>query len=43
MIQVVAGIIYKDGKILIAKRNLQKDQGGKWEFPGGKVEKGETS
>ena len=43
MIQVVAGIIYKDGKILIAKRNLQKDQGGKWEFPGGKVEKGETN
>ena len=40
MIQVVAGIIYKDGKILIAKRNLQKDQGGKWEFPG---EKGETN
>ena len=43
MIQVVAGIIYKDGKILIAKRNLQKDQGGQWEFPGGKVEKGETN
>ena len=43
MIQVVAGIIYKDGKILIAKRNLQKDQGGKREFPGGKVEKGETN
>lgn len=43
MIQVVAGIIYKDGKILIAKRNLKKDQGGKWEFPGGKVEKGETN
>lgn len=43
MIQVVAGIIYKDGKILIAKRNLHKDQGGKWEFPGGKVEKGETN
>ena len=36
-------VIYKDGKILIAKRNLQKDQGGKWEFPGGKVEKGETN
>ena len=43
MIQVVAGIIYKDRKILIAKRNLQKDQGGQWEFPGGKVEKGETN
>ena len=32
----------KNGKILIAKRNLKKDQGGLWEFPGGKVEKGEN-
>lgn len=42
MIEVVAGIIYKDNKFLIAQRNLKKDQGGLWEFPGGKVEKNES-
>ena len=42
MIEVVAGIIYKGDKFLIAQRNLQKAQGGLWEFPGGKVEKNET-
>lgn len=42
MIEVVAGVIYKENKFLIAQRNLKKAQGGLWEFPGGKVEKGET-
>ena len=42
MIQVTAGIIEKDGKILIAKRKRGKSADAKWEFPGGKVEKGET-
>ncbi|NLC48639.1 MAG: (deoxy)nucleoside triphosphate pyrophosphohydrolase [Tenericutes bacterium] len=43
MINVVAAIIKnKEGKILIAQRNLKKAQGGLWEFPGGKVEYGET-
>ena len=42
MIEVVAGVIYKDNKFLIAQRNLKKDQGGLWEFPGGKVEKKES-
>lgn len=42
MIEVVAGVIYKDNEFLIAKRNSKKDQGGLWEFPGGKVEKNET-
>ena len=27
---------------MIAQRNLQKSQGGLWEFPGGKIESGET-
>ena len=42
MIEVVAGIIYKGDKFLIAQRNLKKSQGGLWEFPGGKIEPGET-
>ena len=42
MIEVVAGIIYKNNKFLIAQRNLKKSQGAFWEFPGGKVEAGET-
>lgn len=42
MIEVVAGIIYKKDKFLIAKRNFKKSQGGLWEFPGGKVEENES-
>ena len=42
MIEVVAGIIYKNNKFLIAQRNFKKAQGGLWEFPGGKVEKNES-
>lgn len=30
------------GRVLIALRGANKDQGGLWEFPGGKVEKGES-
>lgn len=42
-IEVVAAVIRDaDGKILIAQRSADKHQGGKWEFPGGKVEKGES-
>ncbi len=42
-IEVVAAVIRDvDGKVLIAKRPTGKHQGGKWEFPGGKVEKGES-
>ncbi|MGF1723418.1 (deoxy)nucleoside triphosphate pyrophosphohydrolase [Photobacterium nomapromontoriensis] len=39
---VVAGVIEKDGKVLLAQRFEHASQGGLWEFPGGKVEVGET-
>lgn len=43
MTRVVMGLLFNpDGNILIAKRNLSKRYGGLWEFPGGKVEQGET-
>ena len=43
MIKVVAALIENDNKVLIARR-LTGDTNvfGKWEFPGGKVEFGET-
>lgn len=43
MIEVVAAIIINnENKILIAKRKVSLKYGGLWEFPGGKVEKGEA-
>jgi 8-oxo-dGTP diphosphatase len=38
----VAGIAINEGKLFIARRGEGGDLGGKWEFPGGKVEEGET-
>ena len=43
MITVVAALINKNGKYLIAKRSTGSiDVLGKWEFPGGKVENNES-
>lgn len=42
-IKVAAGIILKGDKVLIAKRPQDKHQGGLWEFPGGKIENGESA
>ncbi len=42
IVRVVVGIITRDHSILIAKRHDHVHQGGLWEFPGGKIETGET-
>jgi 8-oxo-dGTP diphosphatase len=39
---VTAALIKEDGKILIAQRGRSKKFGRQWEFPGGKLNKGET-
>jgi 8-oxo-dGTP diphosphatase len=44
IIHVAAGVIVNaKGEILIAKRLADSHQGGLWEFPGGKLEAGETA
>jgi 8-oxo-dGTP diphosphatase len=42
-ITVVAGLIQRDGLLLICQRRRDGAFPLKWEFPGGKVEPGETS
>lgn len=38
----IACIVYSNGKLLVARRNPVGDMGDRWEFPGGKLEAGET-
>lgn len=44
-LHVVAGVIFNPvgDAVLLARRPLGKHQGGKWEFPGGKVESDEAA
>lgn len=42
MIEVVAAFLVQADKVLIARRKAPPQLAGKWEFPGGKVEPGET-
>ena len=41
MKQVAAGLIARDGKLLICQRTKHQAMPLKWEFPGGKIETGE--
>ena len=41
-IHVVGAVITEGGKILCAQRGATKTLAYKWEFPGGKIEQGET-
>jgi 8-oxo-dGTP diphosphatase len=39
---VVAGVVWRKGQFLAVERPADKPHAGWWEFPGGKVEQGET-
>ena len=43
VIRVVGAIIERDGAVFAARRNAERSAGGLWEFPGGKIEAGETT
>lgn len=42
IIDVAAGLVFRDGKLLITQRPAGGHLGGLWEFPGGKLEPGES-
>ncbi len=42
VVDVAAGLIFRDGKLLITQRRTDAHLGGLWEFPGGKREPNET-
>jgi mutator protein MutT len=41
-IPVIAAVIQRDGRYLVGRRPDEKRHGGLWEFPGGKVDAGES-
>ncbi|MFI5375571.1 MAG: (deoxy)nucleoside triphosphate pyrophosphohydrolase [Candidatus Rokuibacteriota bacterium] len=43
VVEVVAAVIERDGRILIARRLAASHLGGLWEFPGGKRQPGESA
>jgi 8-oxo-dGTP diphosphatase len=43
MLQVVAAILERNGRVLICRRRADQAHPLQWEFPGGKVEAGETA
>ncbi len=42
MVRVLAAVIRRQGRYLLCLRPPHKRHGGLWEFPGGKLEPGET-
>jgi len=36
-------VVVRDGRVLVARRDPEAHQGGKWEFPGGKLRAGESA
>lgn len=43
MLEVSAAVIWQKGRVLICQRPAGKSRGLLWEFPGGKLEPGETA
>ena len=41
-VEVVAAVVVRQGRYLVGRRPRAKRHGGLWEFPGGKVDPGET-
>ncbi|GGA96638.1 8-oxo-dGTP diphosphatase MutT [Agarivorans gilvus] len=41
-VNVAVGVILQGDKVLLSFRHQQQHQGGKWEFPGGKIEADES-
>ena len=39
---VAVAVIIREGRVLVGRRAADKSYAGLWEFPGGKIEKGET-
>lgn len=42
VVEVSAGLIFRNGQLLITQRHAAAHLGGLWEFPGGKRESGES-
>lgn len=43
IVDVVCALIEHNGKVLVAQRAAGKSLAGKWEFPGGKIDRNETA
>jgi len=41
-VRVAAGLVFDGGRLLITQRPAEKHLGGLWEFPGGKLDTGES-
>jgi 8-oxo-dGTP diphosphatase len=42
LVEVSCALLLAEGKVLVARRGPSMSMAGKWEFPGGKIELGET-
>ncbi|MDZ7778835.1 MAG: NUDIX domain-containing protein [Gemmatimonadota bacterium] len=43
MVRVVAAVLHREGRYLLGRRPARKRHGGLWEFPGGKLDPGEST